>query len=30
VRELCSEAGFSSVQRAPIDNPFNSFFVAIP
>lgn len=30
VRELCREAGFSSVQRAPIDNPFNSFFVAIP
>jgi len=30
VRELCSEAGFSSMQRAPIENPFNSFFVAIP
>ena len=30
VRELCREAGFSSVQRAPIENPFNSFFVAIP
>ena len=30
VRELCLEAGFSSVQRAPIDNPFNSFFVATP
>jgi len=30
VRELCIEVGFSSVQRAPIENPFNSFFVAIP
>lgn len=30
VHELCSEAGFSSVQRAPIDNPFNSLFVATP
>ncbi|HEV2659984.1 MAG TPA: class I SAM-dependent methyltransferase, partial [Ktedonobacteraceae bacterium] len=30
VHELCSEAGFSSVQRAPIENPFNSLFVATP
>jgi SAM-dependent methyltransferase len=30
VREMCREAGFSSVQRAPIENPFNSFFVATP
>jgi SAM-dependent methyltransferase len=30
VREMCREAGFSSVQRAQIENPFNSFFVATP
>ena len=28
VRELCEAAGFSSVERAPIENPFNSLFVA--
>ena len=26
VRELCAEAGFSSVRRVPLENPFNSLY----
>ena len=26
VRALCTEAGFSKVQRVPIENPFNSLY----
>jgi hypothetical protein len=26
VRELCTRAGFSSVERLPIENPFNSLY----
>jgi SAM-dependent methyltransferase len=30
VRELCTEAGFSSVRRVPLDNPFNSLYEIKP
>jgi 2-polyprenyl-3-methyl-5-hydroxy-6-metoxy-1,4-benzoquinol methylase len=30
VRELCAEAGFSSVRLAPIDNPFRNLFEVKP
>src|SRR5215475_5852736 len=30
VRELCEKAGFSSVRRVPLDNPFNSLYEAKP
>ena len=26
VRALCTEAGFSKVQRVPMENPFNSLY----
>ena len=30
VRELCEKAGFSSVRRVPLENPFNSLYEAKP
>jgi SAM-dependent methyltransferase len=30
VRELCAKAGFSSVRRVPLDNPFNNLYEAKP
>jgi SAM-dependent methyltransferase len=30
VRELCAEAGFGSVRRVPLENPFNSLFEVKP
>jgi SAM-dependent methyltransferase len=30
LRELCAEAGFSGVRRAPIDNPFNILYAITP
>ena len=30
VRELCDEAGFSSVRRVPLENPFNNLYEAKP
>jgi len=30
VHELCEEAGFSSVRRVPIENPFNNLYEARP
>jgi len=30
VRELCAEAGFSSVRRVPLDNPFNNLYEIRP
>ena len=30
VRELCKEAGFSSVRRVPLENPFNNLYEAKP
>ena len=30
VRELCEKAGFSSVRRVPLDNPFNNLYEAKP
>jgi hypothetical protein len=30
VRELCTTAGFGSVERLPIENPFNAIFEARP
>jgi SAM-dependent methyltransferase len=30
VRELCAEAGFSSVRRVPLDNPFNNLYEVRP
>jgi SAM-dependent methyltransferase len=30
VRELCEEAGFSSVRRVPLENPFNNLYEARP
>jgi hypothetical protein len=30
VRELCTKAGFSSVRRVPLDNPFNNLYEAKP
>lgn len=30
VRELCAQAGFSSVRRVPLDNPFNNLYEAKP
>lgn len=30
LRELCTEAGFGSVRRAPIENPFNILYVIQP
>jgi 2-polyprenyl-3-methyl-5-hydroxy-6-metoxy-1,4-benzoquinol methylase len=30
VRELCMKAGFSSVRRVPLENPFNSLYEAKP
>jgi SAM-dependent methyltransferase len=30
VRELCTKAGFSSVRRVPLDNPFNNLYDAKP
>ena len=30
VRELCAEAGFSSVRLVPIDNPFNNLYEIRP
>jgi hypothetical protein len=28
VRELCEKAGFSSVRRVPLENPFNNLYEA--
>jgi SAM-dependent methyltransferase len=30
VRELCEQAGFSSVRRVPLENPFNNLYEAKP
>jgi hypothetical protein len=30
VRELCHKAGFSSVRRVPLENPFNNLYEAKP
>jgi len=30
VRELCEKAGFSSIRRVPLDNPFNNLYEAKP
>jgi hypothetical protein len=30
VRELCEKAGFSSVRRLPLENPFNNLYEARP
>ena len=30
VRELCEEAGFSSIRRVPLENPFNHLYEAKP
>jgi SAM-dependent methyltransferase len=30
VRKLCEQAGFSSVRRVPLDNPFNNLYEAKP
>ena len=30
VRELCEKAGFSSVRRVPLENPFNILYEAKP
>ena len=30
VRELCTKAGFSSVRRVPLENPFNNLYEARP
>ncbi|HJW37720.1 MAG TPA: class I SAM-dependent methyltransferase [Candidatus Udaeobacter sp.] len=30
VRELCEKAGFSSIRRMPLENPFNSLYEAKP
>jgi hypothetical protein len=30
VRELCEKAGFSSVRRVPLENPFNNLYEAKP
>ena len=30
VRELCEQAGFSSIRRVPLDNPFNNLYEAKP
>jgi SAM-dependent methyltransferase len=30
VRELCTKAGFSSILRVPLDNPFNNLYEAKP
>jgi SAM-dependent methyltransferase len=30
VRELCAQAGFSSVRRVPLDNPFNTLYEIRP
>ena len=30
VRELCAEAGFSSVRRVPLENPFNNLYEVRP
>jgi SAM-dependent methyltransferase len=30
VRELCAEAGFSSVRRVPMENPFNNLYEVRP
>ena len=30
VRALCAEAGFSKVQRVPMENPFNSLYEVWP
>ena len=30
VRELCAKAGFSSVRRVPLENPFNNLYEAKP
>jgi SAM-dependent methyltransferase len=30
VRELCAKAGFSSVRRVPLDNPFNNLYEVKP
>lgn len=30
VREMCSEAGFSTVRRVPLENPFNNLYEVAP
>jgi hypothetical protein len=30
VQEMCSEAGFQSVRRVPLDNPFNNLYEILP
>ena len=30
VRELCAEAGFGSVRRVPLENPFNNLYEIRP
>src|SRR5207244_8353380 len=30
VRELCEKAGFGSIRRVPLDNPFNNLYEAKP
>ncbi len=30
LRRLCADAGFSSVRRAPIENPFNTLYEIRP
>jgi len=30
VHELCEKAGFNSVRRVPLDNPFNNLYEAKP
>ena len=30
VQDLCGKAGFSSVRRVPIENPFNNLYEARP
>ena len=30
LRELCDQAGFSKLERLPVDNPFNILYAATP
>jgi hypothetical protein len=30
LQELCKEAGFSSVRRVPLENPFNNLYEVTP
>ena len=30
VEELCAEAGFSSVRKLPLENPFNNIYEVTP